>query len=123
MSRRFATVAGAAVLSILACAATSSAAAPQPAGPQIAPVGPGAVAVPAKPAPAFKAGASVTDRGGTVVGAIESVIDTPAGLMVVVKIDGKLVSVPQSSLTLRDGAAVSRQSKAEMLAAAGAPAG
>jgi hypothetical protein len=77
----------------------------------------------AKPAaPAFKPGMAVLDRTGAQVGLIETVAETPGGLNVVVKIDGKLVGLAPATLKLREGGgAVSSQTKQEMLAAAGAP--
>lgn len=73
-------------------------------------------------APAFEAGAEVRDRNGVLLGEIASVAPAADGkVMVVVAIDGKLVGVPETSLTLSSGGgAVSRQTKAEVLAAAGA---
>ena len=41
--------------------------------------------------------------------------------MVVIKIDGKLISVPQSTLTLNGENVVSSQTKAEIMSAARAP--
>ena len=73
------------------------------------------------PAPAFKANMSVLDRTGADVGRIETLAESAARAMVVINIDGKLVSVPQDTLTLDGQVVRSRQSKAEMLAAAGAP--
>lgn len=75
------------------------------------------------PAPAFKAGAMVVDRNGVRLGPVESLAETRATpvAMVVIKIDGKLVSVPQSTLALKGANVVSTQSKAEILAVAGAP--
>jgi hypothetical protein len=75
------------------------------------------------PAPAFKAGAMVVDRNGVRLGPVESLAETGATAvaMVVIKIDGKLVSVPQSTLAPKGANVVSTQSKAEILAAAGAP--
>jgi hypothetical protein len=78
-------------------------------------------AVIAPPAPALKEGGMVSDRTGAPLGPIQSLVDAPRGPMVVIKIDGKLVSVPQSTLTLKGANAISSQTKAEILAAAQAP--
>lgn len=75
----------------------------------------------APPAPAFKIGAVVVDRTGARLGPIQSVTEAVRGPMVVIAIDGKLVGVPQSTLTLKGVGAVSSQTKAEILAAAAAP--
>ena len=83
---------------------------PEPSPPVVAPA-----------PPAFKAGAIVTDRNGARLGPIQSLALAPSGPLVVIRIDGKLVSVPQSTLTLENGSAVSSQTKAEILTAAGAP--
>jgi hypothetical protein len=72
-------------------------------------------------APAFKIGAIVTDRTGARLGPIQNLAEAARGPMVVISIDGKLVSVPQSTLTLKGGGAVSSQTKAEIAAAAGVP--
>lgn len=72
----------------------------------------------APPAPAFKAGGIVTDRTGARLGPIQSTAEAERGLMIVIKIDGKLVSVPQSTLKLKGENAVSSQTKAEIMAAA-----
>jgi hypothetical protein len=53
---------------------------------------------------------------------VKTVAETTAGLNVVIEIDGKLVGVSPSTLQLRGNAVVSRQTKAEILATAGAPA-
>lgn len=75
----------------------------------------------APPAPAFKVGGIVIDRTGAQLGSIESVADAERGPMVVIKIDGKLISVPQSTLTLNGENVVSSQTKAEIMSAARAP--
>jgi len=63
-------------------------------------------------------GMPVVDRSGVTVGLIAAIADSDRGSMVVVKVDGKLVSIPQSTLTL-DGAVVrSSQTKQQILAAA-----
>jgi hypothetical protein len=72
-------------------------------------------------APAFKFGAMVTDRTGRPLGAIESLAESERGAMIVIKIDDKLVSVPQSTLKLNGERVVSSQSKAEIMAAANVP--
>jgi hypothetical protein len=55
-----------------------------------------------------------------VVGTIQGVAeDARDEMVVVVKVDGKLVSVPESTLRLAGGNAVSSQTKAQILAAAG----
>jgi hypothetical protein len=92
-----------------------------PAAAQPAPTGAAAPAVAKAPPPAFQAGMPVFDGTGMQVGKVASLADSPRGPMVVVEIDGKMVSLPQSTLTLARGTARSTQSKAEMLAAAGAP--
>jgi hypothetical protein len=64
---------------------------------------------------------TVFDRLGVAVGVITAVADSERGPMVVVKVDGTLVSVPQGTLTL-DGAIVrSNQTKAQILAATASP--
>lgn len=84
------------------------------------PTSPSTTAVTAPPAPAFKVGAVVTDRTGARLGPIQSVTEADRGPMVIIEIDGKLISVPQSTLTLKDEGAVSSQTKAEIVTAAGA---
>jgi hypothetical protein len=102
---------------------TAQAAAPE--SPPVAPVAPpaaGAAPSTVTPAaPAFKAGDGVTDRDGNAVGAVQTLTETPAGPMVVVRIDGKMVSLPQATLKIEGNTIVSSQTKAQMLAAAGAP--
>ena len=83
----------------------------------VAPEGP--VAKP--PAPAFKTGMVVIDRAGARIGVIQALTETPGGLNVVVEIDGKLVGVPPARLELRGETVVSSQTKAQILASAGAP--
>ncbi len=73
------------------------------------------------PAPAFKVGAVVTDRTGARLGPIQSLAEAARRAMIVIEIEGKLVSVPQSTLKPNGGGAVSSQTKAEIMAAAGAP--
>ena len=72
------------------------------------------------PAPAFKSGDAVADRDGTALGSVQTLVESAAGPMVVVNIDGKLVSLPQSTLRMRGSAIMSTQTKAQILAAAGA---
>jgi hypothetical protein len=98
---------------------TTAAAQPGTRAPETRP----AAAAPAPPA--FRAGAIVTDRTGARLGPIQSVADAPRGPMVVIEIEGKLVSVPQSTLTLKPDASVSSsQTRSEITSAAGArPAG
>jgi hypothetical protein len=71
---------------------------------------------------ALKKGAAVTDRTGALLGPIQALSDGPGGAMVVIEIDGKLVSVPAATLTAKGAfAAMSSQTKSEIVAAAGAP--
>ena len=64
-------------------------------------------------------GMPVVDLTGAAVGVITAIADSDRGPMVVVKADGRLISLPQASLTL-DGAVVrSSQTRAQILAAAG----
>lgn len=72
------------------------------------------------PAPAFNAGDAVTDRDGAALGAVQTLVESPAGPMVVVNIEGKMVSLPQATLKMQGKAIVSTQTKAQILAAAGA---
>lgn len=73
------------------------------------------------PAPAIQAGAPVLDRDGVRVGAVQTLVESPAGPMVVARIDGKLITLPQAGLKLDGANVVSTQTKAQMLGAAGAP--
>ena len=101
--------------------ALAGSAAAQPGGMSPTPVGPPGSDL-APPAPAVKPGMAVTDRTGAQVGVVQTVAETPQGGMnVVAKIDGKLVGLDTSTLQLRDGGVASVQTKAQMLAAAGAP--
>jgi hypothetical protein len=61
------------------------------------------------------------DRTGAAIGRIKTLTESDKGPVVVIEIDRKLVSVPQSSLKLQGEVAVSSQTKAQILAAAGAP--
>lgn len=96
------------------------------ASPQTPPVAPAALApgeAPSSvtpPAPAFKSGDAVADSAGAALGAVQALVESPAGPMVVVNIDGKLVSLPQATLKMQGNAIVSTQTKAQILAAAGA---
>jgi hypothetical protein len=109
-------------LTILAVATVSLAACEQTPMPPAAPAAVAPEGPPAKaPAPAFKAGMAVVDRTGARIGVIQAVTETPGGLNVVVEIDGKLVGVLPSRLELRGETAVSSQTKAQILASAGAP--
>ena len=97
-------------LASLALAAIVSHAASQPSS---------AIAVAPHTAPhPLMQGTPVYDKSGLRVGVVAAVADSDRGSMVVVKVDGKLVSVPQSSLVLDGNVARSAQTKAEMLAAA-----
>jgi hypothetical protein len=80
-----------------------------------------APAVIAPPAPDLKPGAVVIDRNGLRIGKVQSLAESERGAMVVVDMDGKLVSVPQSTLLPKGDSAVSSQSKDEILGAAHAP--
>jgi hypothetical protein len=102
---------------VLLIALATSPALAQSVSPSPAP--PAAVEVP--PPPAFKAGASVVDRNGGAIGRIKALAESDKGPMVVLEIDSKLVSVPQSSLKLQGEVAVSAQTKAQILATANAP--
>ncbi len=62
----------------------------------------------------------MVDRSGAVVGMITPVADREGGSMVVAKIDGKLVSIPQASLIIDGKIALNSQTKARILAAAAA---
>ena len=112
-------------VAVLAIAAASFACAPEAQTPRddlpAEPPAGAATSTLTPPAPAFKAGAAVSDSTGATVGTVASVIEGESGLLVVVKIDGKLVSVPQETLTLAGERAVSSQTRSQMLAAAGAP--
>lgn len=87
------------------------------------PVSPGGSPPPptASPALAVEAGDAVFDRTGQPVGQVQSLVETPAGPMVVARIDGKMISLPQSTLKKEDGRLISSQSKTQMIDAAGAP--
>jgi hypothetical protein len=75
----------------------------------------------ALPAPAIKAGDTLTDRDGVAVGDVQALVESPAGPLVVVRIDGKMVSLAQSTLRMEGDRIVSAQTRDQMLAAAGAP--
>ena len=95
---------------------------PQP--PPVAPTAPpSAGAAPSSvtpPAPAFRAGDTVADSEGVAIGQVQTLTETPAGPMVVVRIDGKMVTLPQATLRMEGQRIVSGQTKAQILAAAGA---
>jgi hypothetical protein len=78
-----------------------------------------AVAPQAAPRPLTQ-GMPVFDKSGVRVGAIAAVADSASGAMVVLKVDGKLVSIPQASLTLDGNVARSAQTKAQIISAASA---
>ncbi len=65
-------------------------------------------------------GMPVFDKAGERVGEIAAVADSARGAMVVVKIDGKLVTVPQASLVLDGNVVRSAQAKAQIISAAAA---
>jgi hypothetical protein len=109
-------------LAIFAATTVALAACEQTPTPPTAPAAVAPEAQATKPAaPAFKAGMAVVDRSGARIGVIQAVTETPGGLNVVVEIDGKLVGVPPARLELRGDTAVSSQTKAQILASAGAP--
>lgn len=109
----------AAFLSIAAAALSAAACQAQPTQePTPSPQAAGAAVKP--PPPAFQAGLPVVDRDGEGVGAVQSLTEGPDGPLVIVEIDGKLVGLRQATLRLAEGRAVSSQSRAEMLADAGA---
>lgn len=83
---------------------------PTPAGP----------ATPAPPAPDIHPGMPVVDASGSQIGDVQTATDTPRGLEVVVKVDGKLVGTPLSTLKVADGRVVSSQTKEQLLASSGA---
>jgi hypothetical protein len=62
----------------------------------------------------------VVDRMGASIGTVQSVTETPGGPNVVLTVDGKLVGVAPRTLRLQDQTVVSSQTKAQILAAAGA---
>ena len=82
-----------------------------------------ATAVARPPAPAIRPGMPVVGPGGESIGEVQSLADTPGGANVVVKIDGKLIGAPTSELRLQGSTVVSSLSKAQLLAASGAPTG
>ena len=116
-----------AVLIALAGASQAQCQAPPAVSPQLPPAAPverptvgEAPSSVTPPAPAFKSGDAVADRDGTALGSVQTLVESAAGPMVVVNIDGKLVSLPQSTLRMRGSAIMSTQTKAQILAAAGA---
>jgi hypothetical protein len=108
----------AATLSLASCGQPPPPVATPPA-PSTATGAAGATAKP--PAPAFKPGMVVVDRTGARVGVVKTITETPGGLNVVIEIEGKLVGVLDSTLQLRGESAASSQTRAEILAMAGAP--
>lgn len=79
-------------------------------------------AAPAKPpAPAFKPGMTVFDRDGVQIGSVQTMTETPGGLNVVVKVDGMMVGVPASTLTLDGSRVTSSQTLRQIMSSAGAP--
>lgn len=74
-----------------------------------------------EPAPAFRAGAKVTDATGADIGVIQSIAEASTGAMVVLQVDGKLVSVPQGTLSPFGENVKSSQTKAQILAATPKP--
>lgn len=101
----------------LAAAQPPSAGAP-PARPTVpTPAGP---ATPAPPAPDIHPGMPVIDASGSQIGEVQTATDTPRGLEVVVKVDGKLVGAPLPTLKVADGRVVSSQTKEQLLASSGA---
>jgi hypothetical protein len=106
---------------ILASALAAAPADPNaPLPPAAAPAG-ADTAVAKPPAPGIKPGMPVVGPSGERIGDVQSLAETPGGLNVVVKIDGKLVGAPASALQLNGSTVVSAQSKAQLLAAGGAP--
>jgi hypothetical protein len=74
------------------------------------------------PARAFKVGADVIDRRGALIGTVAGVGQNPNGTMqVVVKVNGKLISLPETALSFEGDRLVSARTKAELLAAAPPP--
>lgn len=97
---------------------------PASAPPAVDPSGPaGPATPPATPtagATTLVNGASVKDAEGNAIGTIEKVGTGSSAGQVTLKVDGKSVTVPQSVLSETGGAVVSAQTKAELLASAGA---
>ena len=73
------------------------------------------------PAPAFDPGQEVFDASGGRIGVVQTLSPSPKGLSVVLVIDGKLVSVPESKLQRVGPRVISSETKAQILSAAGAP--
>ncbi len=82
---------------------------------------PAGAPAPKPPLPPVKPGMAVFDRTGARIGAVQTLAETDAGPNVVIAIDGKLVGAPVSTLTFREDRVVSSQTKAQLLASAGAP--
>jgi hypothetical protein len=74
-----------------------------------------------EPAPAFRAGAKVSDSTGADIGVIQSIAEASTGAMIVLQVDGKLVSVPQGTLSPFGENVKSSQTKAQILAATPKP--
>ena len=64
---------------------------------------------------------AVVDSTGARIGVVQSVAETAGGPNVVLSVDGKLIGVAPTTLKLQDQTAVSNQTKAQILATAGAP--
>lgn len=75
-------------------------------------------------ASAYKAGATIKDAQGQVIGTIAKVTKTPDGATTVsAKVDGRTVNLPASALTVgADGSVVSSMSKAQITASTKPPA-
>ena len=78
----------------------------------------------AKAGAAYKAGATIKDAQGQVIGTIAKVTKTPDGATTIsAKVDGRTVNLPASALTVgADGTVVSSMSKAEITASTKPPA-
>lgn len=70
------------------------------------------------PAPVFRAGAKVSDSTGAQIGVIQSIAQASTGSMVVLNVDGKLISVPQGTLSPFGENVKSSQTKEQILSAA-----
>jgi hypothetical protein len=103
--------------------ATVAAAQPPPAtDPSARPVipTPAGPVIPALPAPAIHPGMPLFDRSGVQIGEVQAAADTPRGLEVVVKVDGKLLGAPLSTLRVEGDHVVSSQTKEQLLVSTGA---
>ncbi len=74
-----------------------------------------------EPAPAFRAGAKVSDATGADIGIIQSIAEASTGAMVVLQVDGKLISVPRGTLAPFGENVKSSQTKSQILAATPQP--